>query len=65
MGIRGLAMTHSFFADDSILFEKAKEEGAIVMKELLLEYEGVSRQMINFEKSLVYFSNNVHGRMKD
>ncbi|KAL1072828.1 hypothetical protein V6Z11_D11G179600 [Gossypium hirsutum] len=34
------------------------------MKDLLLEYEGVSRQIINFDKSLVYFSSNIDDKTK-
>lgn len=34
------------------------------MKVFLLQYEGVSRQVINFDKSLVYLSKNVESRMK-
>lgn len=35
-------MIHLFFIDDSILFGEAREENAIAMKEILLQYEGVS-----------------------
>ncbi|KAA3462938.1 reverse transcriptase [Gossypium australe] len=44
VGRQGLTVTHLLFANDSILFGKASEEGASAMKAILLEYEGVSGQ---------------------
>lgn len=53
-----LEITHLFFADDSILFGKATREGALAMKSVINEYEKILGQLENFEKSLIYFSNN-------
>ncbi|KAA3469857.1 reverse transcriptase [Gossypium australe] len=52
VGRLGLIVTHLLFADNSILFGKASEEGASAMKAILLEYEGVSSQVVNIDKSL-------------
>ncbi|KAA3486665.1 reverse transcriptase [Gossypium australe] len=59
MGRSGLFLTHLFFADHSIFFMEASLDGANTIKSVVTEYEGVSRQLINFEKSLIFFSNNV------
>ncbi|KAA3474262.1 reverse transcriptase [Gossypium australe] len=48
-----------FFNDDDILFCETNLEGANVMKASVAKCEGVSSQLINFDKSLIYFSNNV------
>ncbi|KAL9672598.1 hypothetical protein QQ045_028849 [Rhodiola kirilowii] len=49
---------HLFFADDSIFFIKAVPSEARTLKEVLNQYETVSGQLINFEKSEIYFSRN-------
>ncbi|XP_071939813.1 uncharacterized protein [Coffea arabica] len=52
------ALSHLFFADDTLIFCKAnKEETAKVMK-LLELYGKASGQIINAEKSSVFFSKN-------
>ena len=52
------ALSHLFFADDTLIFCKAnKEEAAKVMK-LLELYGKASGQIINAEKSSVFFSKN-------
>lgn len=56
MGRGELAITHLFFADDSILFGKATMEGATSMKSVVNEYESIFGQLVNFENSLIYFS---------
>lgn len=56
VGRRGLTVTHLLFANDSILFGKASEEGASAMKATLLEYEGVSGQVINLISHLFFFT---------
>ncbi|KAH1107961.1 hypothetical protein J1N35_011729 [Gossypium stocksii] len=59
------AVNHLFFADDCILFEDASIEGATVVYEVIKEYEEISGQRVNFEKSLIYFGANVNDNTKD
>ncbi|CAM8945290.1 unnamed protein product [Rhodiola kirilowii] len=51
-------VSHLFFADDSIFFVKADANEARNLKTILHQYEIVSGQMINFDKSEVCFSKN-------
>ncbi|KAH1032193.1 hypothetical protein J1N35_044367 [Gossypium stocksii] len=55
----GVSVTHLFFAVGSVLFGEASVEGANIMKEVVTEYEEVSRQLVNFDKFLIYFSGNM------
>lgn len=48
-----------FFADDSLVFCKAKPEEGAVIKEVLTCYERASGQSINSQKSSITFSPNV------
>ncbi|KAK9689070.1 hypothetical protein RND81_09G033300 [Saponaria officinalis] len=57
-------VTHLFFADDSILFLKAKEREAICIREVLHEYEQASGQRINFDKTTVSFSKGTRADRK-
>ncbi|XP_017648057.2 uncharacterized protein LOC108488279 [Gossypium arboreum] len=40
-------------------------EGAKVVSDVIKEYETISGQMVNFEKSLIYFGANVNVNIKD
>ncbi|KAL9689530.1 hypothetical protein QQ045_009916 [Rhodiola kirilowii] len=51
-------VSHLFFADDSIFFVKADVNEARNLKTILHQYEIMSGQMINFDKSEVCFSKN-------
>jgi hypothetical protein len=51
-----LHITHLFFADDIILFCKAKTEEATNIMAILKEYERISGQQINLNKSAMTFS---------
>lgn len=51
-------ISHSLFADDSYFFFRASESEATSMKNILLRYEKISGQAINFNKSNVVFSKN-------
>lgn len=53
------AISHLLFTDDSFLFFKASIEEAAMVKALLNEYELLSGQALNFQKSGVFFSANV------
>ncbi|KAH1046986.1 hypothetical protein J1N35_037770 [Gossypium stocksii] len=54
-----ILVSHLFFADDNILFGEVSREGANNMKRVIQEYEKILSQLVNFEKSLIYFSSNV------
>ena len=47
-----------FFADDSCMFFEASAREAEVMKGTLVDYERVSKQFINLNKSIVRFNRN-------
>lgn len=44
--------------DDNILFGRADFAGASALKSVLKEYEHCTRQCVNFNKSIVFFSSN-------
>lgn len=56
-------LTHIFFADDSLVFFKAKEKDLITFKQVLEAYEKASGQTINLDKSAFMTSKNT--RMED
>ncbi|KAL9667325.1 hypothetical protein QQ045_001677 [Rhodiola kirilowii] len=58
LGHGGPTISHLFFADDSIFFMRASREEAAEFREILSQYEMVSGQRINMEKSEVVFSRN-------
>ena len=58
-------ITHLFFANDSILFCKAKTEECQELKQIFRRYEDASGQKINTDKSLVFFSPNTHQDLKE
>jgi hypothetical protein len=49
-------VNHLLFADDSLLFVKANDDGAHEVMELLERYCNASGQRINLDKSSVFFS---------
>lgn len=51
-------VSHLLFADDSYFFFRATRSEAQIMKSMLLRYERLSGQAINFGKSNVVFSPN-------
>jgi hypothetical protein len=59
------AVNHLLFADDSLLFFHANNEGALEIKELLNKYCNASGQRINVDKSSVYFSKGCPGEVKE
>lgn len=56
-------VNHLFFADDSLILMKAKQEHTQELKRLLEVYEQASGQMINRDKSSVFFSPNTNSHV--
>ncbi|KAK8578036.1 hypothetical protein V6N13_076705 [Hibiscus sabdariffa] len=57
--IRSPRIAHLLFADDCLIFGEAVAFDAGHLKDLLSLYGDCSRQVVNFEKSSVFFSTNV------
>lgn len=53
-----------FFVDDIMIFDEASITKAKNVKGILVEYEACSGQLINYDKSLIYFSSNVLSKQK-
>ncbi|KAA3474875.1 reverse transcriptase [Gossypium australe] len=65
IGRARFSINHLFFTDDSILFGDASREGAEAVRDVINEYEPISGQRVNFEKSLIYFGANVKPEVKE
>ena len=58
------AISHLFFADDSLLFFKASPQSCATIKNLIQRFSRVSGEVINFTKSAIMFSPNTPQRFK-
>ena len=58
-------ITHIFFANDSLLFCKAKKQECHTLVSILNRYEEASGQKINTDKSSVFFSPNTFQELRD
>ncbi|KAA3477768.1 reverse transcriptase [Gossypium australe] len=65
IGREHFSINHLFFADDCILFGDASNEGARVVRDVIHEYETVSGQRVNYDKSIIYFGANVNVNVKE
>jgi hypothetical protein len=70
--INGLAIaqnapkiSHLFFADDSLIFCKANKEEVAHLKAIFEEYQRISGQQINMDKSEMTFSPKLYQHIKD
>lgn len=52
-------LNHLFFADDLLLFAEARGDQLVCLKEGLKQFCCCSGQMINYQKSSIFFSSNV------
>lgn len=64
IGRERLSINHLFFADDCILFGDAFCKGACTVRDVIHEYEMISGQRVNFDKSLIYFRANVDSTIR-
>lgn len=53
-------ISHLLFVDDSLIFLKSSKSECLTLKGLIEFYGKASRQCINFSKSALLFSPNVH-----
>ncbi|XP_074306671.1 uncharacterized protein LOC141641928 [Silene latifolia] len=59
------AISHLFFADDSILFVRATEGEANTVNSILRKYEEASGQLVSLDKTTVSFSKGVPGPVRN
>lgn len=59
------SISHLFFVDDSILFWEATALGCHAIEEILRNYEDASGQMVNRDKSSLFFSPNTPNVVKE
>jgi hypothetical protein len=57
-------ITHLLYADDSLLFCKAKPEEALIISNILEKYQLMSGQKVNMHKSEMVFSPNIDSATK-
>ena len=55
---KGPKINHLFFADDSLIFYKATTQDWVTLSKILDEYEAISGQRLNKDKTAVFFSRN-------
>ena len=64
MAKRAPWVSHLFFADDSIIFGRAKEDEAQIISHILHDYSRASGWQVNFLKSMIYFTPHVQEELK-
>ena len=60
----GPKLTHLLFADDSVIFCRAKESECQCLVDILAKYENASEQQINSTKTTLFFSKSTSEEMQ-
>lgn len=60
-----LSISHLFFADNSLMFSKAIMRNAEAIKKVLEEYTALSGQEVNYQKSCLFFYQQVANQVQD
>ncbi|CAN6553756.1 unnamed protein product [Malus baccata var. baccata] len=63
LGVSGPVISYIFFADDTLLFLKADDKNCRNLVDLINKYCEASGQLVNFQKSSVYFGANIPKRV--
>ena len=61
----GQKLTHLFFANDYLLFCKSTPEECVKIQELLACYKVISGQVINKDKTTLFFSRNTDVQVQE
>ena len=59
---RGMGISHLLFADDILLFAKAKVSQLRIIMKVLKDFEEISGLAVNVDKSKIMVSGNVNRR---
>ena len=65
LSIGGPSISHLLFADDSLFFLKADQTNSSRLLQIFKDYENISGQMINLEKSSTTFGTKVFQQTRD
>ena len=61
----GPKLTHLLFADDSLIFCRAKEDECLKLLEILAAYERASGQQLNRAKKTLFFSKSTSSEVQE
>lgn len=64
MSLHSPWISHLLFADDCFIFSEASQRGADRLKEIIDFYHRGSGQLVNYDKSAIFFSTNSTSDMK-